>query len=329
MNYRLEPLRSAPLTGGRAQSYVEDVLGHPLSVLHRFPKYVYIEPINYCNARCNMCAIDFDEVGRTTRSMPESLFHKIVGEIAQYRDHVEKVVLYLDCEPLMDRRLHEKVRTLKAAGLKTVNIASNASKLNEKRAIELIDAGLDEIYFSIDSLHKETYEGIRVGLCFEEVVDNTLRFIRLRDERNPDLRIRIQAILQAANRGEGESIKAHWQPRLKAGDEIAIQRAHNWAGAVDMMAFGDEETTNHIPCISLWGTFCIHVDGDVGLCTMDVGREASLGNVATQTIAQIWAGAELGRIRDLHGEGHRDEIELCDGCTHWRQCKRDLLGLED
>ena len=149
----------------------------------------------------------------------------------------------------------------------------------------------------------------------------------MRDKINPALRIRIQSILLADNLDEGESIRDQWQPLLSLGDEIAIQRAHNWAGAVEGMAFGDEEATNHISCISLWGTFCIHVDGEVGLCTMDVGRSVELGNVGTQSIAEIWTGVELSRIRTIHLEGDRAEIDVCYGCTCWRECKRDLVGL--
>ena len=79
-----------------------------------------------------MCAIDFDADGRKTQVLPDTLLEKVVEEIAQHRDHVGKVVPYLDCEPLVDQR-HDKVRRLKEAGVRTVNIATNASLLSEKR----------------------------------------------------------------------------------------------------------------------------------------------------------------------------------------------------
>jgi len=50
-----------------------------------------------------MCAIDFDADGRKTQVLPDTLLEKVVEEIAQHRDHVGKVVLYLDCEPLVDQ----------------------------------------------------------------------------------------------------------------------------------------------------------------------------------------------------------------------------------
>jgi MoaA/NifB/PqqE/SkfB family radical SAM enzyme len=291
-----------------------------------FPKYVFVETTNHCNARCIMCAIDFDHPQRKPTLMSDDLFEKIVLELSEYQDRVEKLMLYLDCEPLVDRRLHHLVRRAKEAGIRTVNIATNASLLTETRSVELIEAGLDEIYITVDSLDKDRFEVIRAGLKFEDVIANCLRFIELRNQHNPNLRIRVQSVMQAENIDEGEAMKAYWGRYLDGRDQIALQKAHNWAGAIDIMKFGDEDDVDLIPCISLWGTFCIHVTGEVGLCTMDVTCKKSLGNVSTHSISEIWNGNNLEQVRDGHLGGRRKTHELCHGCTHWREQKRDLSG---
>ena len=318
-----------PLKGIEAQAYLEDTLGFPMETLTRFPKYFLIEPINTCNARCIMCGIDFDK--KKTTVLSDELLDKIASELAQYSGHVEKVKLYLDCEPLLDRNLHLKIARLKDAGIKKVNIASNASILTTRRATDLINAGLDEIYITIDSMKKETFEAIRLRLNFDKVYDNTVNFIKLRDELNPDLSIRVQMILQELNADEGDAFADHWNPLLGPQDQVAVQRAHNWANAVEVMKFGDEETINNIPCIALWGTLCIHANGDVGLCCMDTTTSIQLGNVNTESIADIWSGERLEDIREKHFSGRRNEIPICNGCTLWRNSKRDLkreLGVE-
>lgn len=318
-----------PLKGSQAQSYLEDTLGFPMETLISFPKYFLIEPVNTCNARCIMCGIDFDK--KVKAVLPNELLDKIADELSGYSSHVEKVMLYLDCEPLLDRSLHLKVARLKEAGIKRVNIATNASILTARAATNLIKAGLDEIYITIDSLKKETFEAIRLRLNFDKVYENTVNFIKIRDELNPDLIIRVQMILQELNADEGEAFTEHWTPLLGPKDQVAVQRAHNWANAVEVMKFGDEETINNIPCIALWGTLCIHANGDVGLCCMDTDSSILLGNVNSQSIAEIWSGDQLQEIREKHMSGRRNEIALCDGCTLWRQSKRDLkrnLGVD-
>lgn len=322
MKYLLKPQHTTPLRGPEAERYLEETLGHSIDVLNRFPKYFLIEPVNTCNARCVMCGIDFDS--KQAATMSDALFDKIADEIATYGDHVEKVMLYLDSEPLMDRHLHDKVRRLKAAGVKRVNIATNGSLLTERRSRELLEAGLDEAYISIDSLKKEVFEAIRLRLKFEHVYDNTINFIRLRDEINPAAKVRMQMILQEQNLDEADAFVEHWASRLGPQDQIAVQRGHNWASAIQIMKFGDEEAINNIPCIALWGTFCIHVHGEVGLCCMDTSTKIQLGNVATQSIAEVWSGEPMREIRDKHVAGLRSEIPLCNGCTLWRESKRDL-----
>lgn len=327
MNCQADP-NIEPLKGKDARNYIENTLGYPLDVLQIFPKFFLIEPINVCNARCVMCGIDFTK--KKKAAMADLLFEKITDEISQYKEHVEKVMLYLDCEPLLDKTLHLKIRKMKKAGVKKVNIATNASLLNSQRSVELIDAGLDEVYFTVDSLNKDTFEDIRCGLKFEQVYNNVVNFIQLRNKFNPRIIIRVQMILQDLNYDESNLFIDHWTRILNKHDQVVMQKAHNWASAVNVMRIGDEGSVNAIPCIAIWGTLAVHMNGDVGLCCLDTNSSILLGNLNSQTIAEIWSGIPLDKIRQKHLEGKRNEIRLCDGCTLWRKNKSDfkkIIGL--
>ena len=307
---------------GDALQYLEQRLEFPLDELLIFPKYFLIETINRCNARCVMCGIDFSSKKKT--GMDAALFDKITQEIGHYKDHVEKVMLYLDGEPLLDKNISLRISKMKQVGVKRVNIASNASLLNSKKAEELLNSGLDEIYITIDSLHKEVYESIRIGLSFKTVQYNILQFIRMRDSIHPEFSIRIQMILQEENKSEELEFIEFWKKYLNKNDQVVVQKAHNWGSTVKVMKFGDEDQINNVPCIALWGTMCIHVDGSVGLCCMDTKNIFPLGNVKEQSIADIWHGAALQSMRDKHVNGKRHEFPLCDKCTVWRELKHDI-----
>ena len=134
-----------------------------------------------------MCGIDFDN--RIKHVMTDQIFNKITEEISEYKEHIRKVNLYLDCEPLMDKYLHEKIHKLKRVGVGKVNIATNASILFANRIVEIIEAGLDEAYISIDSLSKEKYETIRKRLKFESVYNNILELINIRNQMKSNLSI--------------------------------------------------------------------------------------------------------------------------------------------
>lgn len=310
---------SHPLSGPAAEDYLARRLGFPLDTLLRFPKFFLIETIRACNARCIMCGIDFDS--QPTAIMSDALFDKIAAEIGQWRDHVEKVMLYLDGEPLLDKKMPARVARMKAEGARCVNLATNASLLDEKRGRSLIEAGLDQVYITLDSLRPQVYEAIRLRLKFQEVYDNIRGFIALRDRLRPGLMIRLQMIEQELNKGEGAAFREHWRGHLAPADQVVVQKAHNWAGGARVPNVGDEAAVNRIPCIALWGTFVCHHDGLTPLCCMDTESRHPIGDLTTESIEGIWQGLALERLRDLHTGGRRAEIKLCDGCTLWREDK--------
>ena len=74
-------------------------------------------------------------------------------------------------EPLVDKELGTRIKAAKGLGLK-VSTFSNGSLLTEDKARMLIESGLDELKFSIDSHRPEVYEQIRKGLKFQNVLEN-------------------------------------------------------------------------------------------------------------------------------------------------------------
>jgi radical SAM protein with 4Fe4S-binding SPASM domain len=307
----------APLVGSAARRYVEDHHPYAWQDMLEFPKYVDIETINTCNARCTMCGIDFDR--RALKRMPDSSFDKIVAELSAYRAHVERVGLVVNSEPLMDRRLAEKVATLKTAGVRETFITTNASLLSRRRAEELLRAGLDTTYISIDSLDPATYEDIRRGLSFETVYRNTCEFIRLKREIHPRGTVRVWMVQRSEDPVEAEAFVHHWAEHLGSNDQVVVTRGYNWGIAQDVVARqgGPDDVHNRVPCLGLWTSFVIDVDGQVRMCCADQGGTTLLGDVRRQSIAEIWRGAELRRIREAHLAGQRRQIAMCDGCPIW------------
>ena len=300
------------------KKYLEKKYNTSLNELKKFPKYFLIETVNTCNARCIMCGIDFDK--KRTQLMTDSLFKKVLDEISENVDYVEKVQIYYDCEPLIDKKLHLKIKDLKSIRVKTTNIATNASILFPKRSQELIEANLDEIYITIDSMKKEIFESIRVRLNFDEVLKNTLDFIKIRNKLNSKLNIRLQMISLKNNLGEEKYFQDYWKKKLNINDDIVIHKAHNWGKVIDDRKLIGDTNINYIPCSTLWSNFCIHVDGSVGMCSVDPiqGSENSLGNLNSKTIKEIWNDDKVEKMREMHLNGKRSNHKLCNGCTAWR-----------
>src|SRR3990167_4872662 len=103
--------------------------------LLRFPRYLEIETVNVCNARCPMCTIGDWERG--AQPMSDELFDKIAKEVIAHAHELKRVSLYRDGEPLIDKKLGRRVAMLKQGGVKQVAISTNVSLLNEARAADL------------------------------------------------------------------------------------------------------------------------------------------------------------------------------------------------
>jgi radical SAM protein with 4Fe4S-binding SPASM domain len=295
---------------------IEKRAGEPEASLVEFPRYFEIETVNACNARCPMCTID--DWDRRDGLMKDDVFQKIADEIGEHADVVKRVALYRDGEPLIDRKLATKVAELKGRGVRKVGISTNAALLTPTKAEGLLISGIDEVLLSVDSLVPDVYEKIRVGLDFQEVMDNCLKFIALRDELGSDCQVWVRMIRQESNYAEWPTFERFWRSKMKPTDRVDYRYLHNWGSQLVKFRPVVEASTDK-PCIALWSLMVIFANGDVPMCNVDSNLRHQLGNVRDSTIAQLWQSAEQNRRRDLHLTGNRAAIPMCTSCTVWSE----------
>lgn len=283
----------------------------------RFPRYYEIETVNACNAACKMCTVN--KWGRNDDPfMSDVLFRKMADELTDYRDIVRTVNLSRDGEPLLDRKLEEKIAYLKKGGIRHVTFSTNAALLTKKRAESLLDSGLDEIMFSIDGLKKETFEKIRQGLKFEKIVGNVLQFIKLRDQTVSKVKIRVRMVIQRENLSEVEEWGGYWRSVLQRQDSVHAKNVHSWANTLENYEAVKETDKLTTPCTSTFSTMIIRYNGDVTICPLDYDFKFVNGNIMDQDIKDIWQqGAHFRKFRELHLQGMRDEFDFCKGCRLW------------
>ena len=196
-------------------------------------------------------------------------------------------------------------------------MSTNASLLNERRAREILDAGLDELMISIDSVDKETYEKTRVGLRYEKVMGNIRNFFKIREEICPEMLVRVRGVSLynlsvEEDRKELNRWEDFWGEFKKDQDRIYMKRAHTWGNQIDIDGY-EKESIYH-PCILPWSTMHITSMGIVPLCPQDYDATLNIGDINEDSIADVWKNENWSRIRMLHQTGRRNEISLCQGC---------------
>ncbi len=280
-----------------------------------FPRYLEIETVNACNARCPMCTID--DWQRKTPTMSFELFKKIAAEVSQHSNEIKRISLYRDGEPLIDKKLADRVALLKEGGIKNVGISTNVSLLTASKAKDLLTAGIDTVILSIDSLKKEVFESIRVRLNFEEVLENALGLIKLRNQIRPQTQIWVRMIRQESNKDEWPEYNEYWSKKISAHDRVYFHNIFNWGGQLNRFKPISNSYELGLPCVALWSLLVIFANGDVPLCNVDYNNKYPTGSVATHSIQEVWQSKVMNERRDHHLKGQKKCISLCENCNVW------------
>ncbi len=158
-------------------------------------KKIYIEVTTGCNYSCITCIRHSwtDKMG----DMPIEVFNKLFEDM--------KALPELKCihfggfgEPLTHSYILEMIGKCKEAGL-SVEMITNGSMLTPQVASSLVELGLDWIFVSLDGPDDNSFETIRPGASYEEVVKNIEYLQQLKKERKtnkPELGIEFVATKQ-------------------------------------------------------------------------------------------------------------------------------------
>lgn len=282
--------------------------------LSYLPVRLWVEATSICNLRCVMCP-NKDLKKEDKGFMDFGLFRKIIDEASQF---VFDVNLIHRGEGLLHPDFPRLVEYARAAGV-TTKFHTNATLLDEKKAHELVVAGLDQISFSFDGYDKATYESIRVNSDFDHTLSNITGLLQVKKKlksRKP------RAILELINfpeiyKGTAKKKRQEFLARFRGLplDRVEVKEIHNWAGEVDVPTKGKK----YSPCTFLWQALVIFWDGSVFPCTQDFFGYYSLGNVKDDSLTEIWNNDRLVRLRQKILDREIDDLKTCSACDRlWR-----------
>ncbi len=137
------------------------------------PLEAFIEVSARCNLRCQMCAISFDTRYRSSSGRPAFFQPALFRRLRPIFPTLLRAHLYGLGEPVLNPHLTDYIGELSSAGVE-VWFTTNATLIEEEKAEAFARAGADRISISIDGATRQTYETIRRGARF----DNLLRGLR-------------------------------------------------------------------------------------------------------------------------------------------------------
>lgn len=136
---------------------------------------IQMEPTVRCNLNCIMC--NYKARQRKAGDMTFDFFKKAINQVPNLR----KIHLHGMGESLLNKDLLKMIAYAKKKKI-FVCFNSNFTLINEARAKDLIETGLDELRISLDASDRKTYKEIRRKDKFDVVVKNVKTFISKKAE---------------------------------------------------------------------------------------------------------------------------------------------------
>jgi radical SAM protein with 4Fe4S-binding SPASM domain len=280
-----------------------------------FPKTILIETQFGCNAKCVFCqypqVADVLPRGRMT----SATFEKIAKEAAGRG--VERFILCLDNEPLMDQSLAEKYEILKKYCPDSVrNLTTNASLLTREKVEMLIGRELvNEVFLSVNGNTKPVYEAI-MKLPFEKVMQNLDGFCQWLRE-NPaiknKLRVRINTVKTRLVAPEVPAMTARWEAE---GFEMHVIDMDNRGDQLELKDMAlQEDMKPNTTCRRPFHTLVLTWEGQAVICCVDYKREVKLGNIHEQSVYEIWNGPWATQLRKEYLSEDFTHLPTCAKCT--------------
>ena len=296
------------------------------NTLEEWPGALLIDITNRCNAKCVWCPNpDLTNVG----AMDMDVYRKIIDD---YGSRGGVLTFGTFGEPLMDKHMRKRIEYLKCyPKIHKIEILTNGFFLNENIVPTIIENGVG-VDISLDELDKQTFEDVK-KMSFDIVRDNIVNFLKANSKATKPVpvNIRIKTMKTVEETMEQELFKVitsyDCSVVLNSIDDNIIS---NWAGKLDKESFIREyeistnnktqfthkrfNQTNIAPCTQLWKWMVVYWDGSVVLCCADMFSQAIVGDLKSNSIAEVWNGSQMKGHRDQMINRKRFEVAICQDC---------------
>ena len=288
------------------------------------PTFIAIEPANYCMLHCPQCPVGMRTKAPKARSLiPEAIWIQALNEAAPF---AHTVIFHFQGEPLLHPDLPKMIRYAHHLKLFTM-LSTNAQLLTPAAAEALVDAGLDYIIVSIDGLTEPTYSHYRVGGSLEKALAGMRALAAYKKHKGYGPVIEMQCLYLKSNQHEWPLFREKY--RSFGADKISMKTAqfydfeHGHPDMPDDSRYSrykrnpdgtyslKKKLNNH--CYRLWSGCVLTTDGTILPCCFDKDHRFSLGNIGSNSLAEIMHG-EAAQCFRKQVTRNRISIKMCNNC---------------
>ena len=285
------------------------------------PEKLAFEITSICDSKCIHCPRH--EMDRPMRPMEFELFKKMIDQAVDLE--IPELCPNGYGEIMTLRNMDQYFSYISSKGFPfRITINTNAFRMTDEKIETLIRHKVSLLNICIDGATAETFENIRIGLKLQQIEDNVLRLMKMREERNLDFpKVRIGFVKIPQNEKEIPSFIEKWTGKV---DFVGTDGFSNRLGGVKgpLAELGTSSTESIAAsqrpstCVLPFKELNIWADGKAVLCCNDWNEEAVVGDLNIQSITEIWHGAPLKMARHLHRACRGGEMAICAKCNYWQ-----------
>lgn len=289
------------------------------------PFSLSIEPTTACNLGCPECPSGLKQFTRPTGKLDLNLHSEILQHVKR---HVFYINYYFQGEPFLHPQFLELIKEAKKIGVYTAT-STNAHFIDQQKAKEIIESGLDRLIISIDGLTQETYENYRIHGSLNKVLEASKHLLAAKkaaSSKTPHLIFQFLVVRQ--NEHEVPSVLA--LGKELGIDEVRIKTAqfYSYENGNELMPKNAEYSRYKLQkngtyklkystkneCWRMWSSSVITWDGRVVPCCFDKDATHQLGQFGETDFAAIWRSNAYQSFRRNILTG-RNSIDICKNCS--------------
>jgi radical SAM protein with 4Fe4S-binding SPASM domain len=188
--------------------------------------------------------------------------------------------------------------------------------LNQNLGRALIEAGLDRLQCSFDSLIKEDYEKVQVNADFNKTLTNILFFLKDNHDLGGAVFVSISRVESGLVRDKKEDFEKFWY-NLPV-DNVFVGPLSNLQGKSPMTEQITIPNMERPLCIIPWMGLSIKAGGEITPCSHDYDNEFVIGQMGKDKLVDVWNNEKIRTLRRnlINKEFGKITSLNCAGCNN-------------
>jgi Radical SAM superfamily/Iron-sulfur cluster-binding domain len=266
------------------------------------PKYVEVETSRRCNRTCSWCPNGEHDARKVQQLMDWDLFTRIIEQLAEH-DYGGYLAFHNYNEPLLSPRIIREIEHVRAVLPRArPAIYTNGDVLDSALFTRLLDAGV--AYLRVTRYPRRadiqpTFAALQAYL------------------RRKGLADLVPWSFEPARQG----IAARWNDESVTVEVIGpkiLDTYNNRGGSIKLLPLLVKQRSE--PCLMTATSAVIDYAGRMKMCCCvypetDDHEQYIVGDLSTETFAELWAGPQMKAWRDAHARADWSLSPACTSCT--------------